>query len=247
VTRPGGSFNAQLSRRIRTLALAQRVDTNQLRRRFVFERFLARVFAEPDSTWVLKGAAGLLNRLPTARYSQDIDLYRDGTLGVALADLRRAAGTNIDDFRFDIAHERPLHGPVNGATVTVTARIGAQTFETFPIDVSTQLLPVDPDFVQPRPVFADLGLPLSMLRIYPVPNHVADKVCAMYQSYSGRPSSRYRDLVDLVLIVDQQPIDQEQTVAALRAEAQRRAMDLPEAMAVPGPDWPGGYFNEARR
>jgi hypothetical protein len=43
-----------------------------------FNRFLSRDFSEgPDSEWVLKGATGLLARVPSTRATLDIDLYRN--------------------------------------------------------------------------------------------------------------------------------------------------------------------------
>jgi hypothetical protein len=46
----------------------------EINREFVLQRFLARIFREPDAPWVLKGGTGLLVRLPRARYSDDVDL-----------------------------------------------------------------------------------------------------------------------------------------------------------------------------
>lgn len=45
----------------------------ELRREFLYQRFLARIFHQ-ESLWVLKGGIGLLTRLPGARHSRDIDL-----------------------------------------------------------------------------------------------------------------------------------------------------------------------------
>lgn len=221
----------------------------QIRRRLVMERFVARVFAEPDSGWVLKGGAGLLLRLPNARYSKDIDLYyAENTLEAALQELAVAAGRDIDGFRFDLTNRQPLKG-VDGVTVSVTARIGVRTFDRFTIDLSTHLNPVTPDEHQPTPIIDHPNLAVPTVLLYPIAEHVADKVCAMYyRQYGGAaPSSRYRDLVDLVLIVDQYPIDQPRTTAAIAVEARRRAMTLPSAMVPPGPQWPRGYREEAQR
>ena len=38
------------------------------------QRFLARVFHQDITQWVLKGGIGLLIRLPSARFSRDLDL-----------------------------------------------------------------------------------------------------------------------------------------------------------------------------
>jgi hypothetical protein len=37
--------------------------------------------------------------------------------------------------------------------------------------------------------------------VFPIEDHVAEKICAMYERYrtGGNPSTRYKDLVDLAL------------------------------------------------
>ena len=90
--------------------------------------------------------------------------------------------------------------------------------------------------------------PLPEFTLYPLPDQVADKVCAMYERYgrAAAPSSRYRDLVDLVLIVVNLELDAGSTVTALTAEALRRGMSLPARLGVPGPEWVAGYRAVAR-
>ena len=44
-----------------------------------FRRFLSRVFAEGErSEWLLKGGTGVLARVPSARATKDVDLFRAG-------------------------------------------------------------------------------------------------------------------------------------------------------------------------
>ncbi|MDO5498888.1 MAG: nucleotidyl transferase AbiEii/AbiGii toxin family protein, partial [Propionibacteriaceae bacterium] len=72
-----------------SLAVSQRIQLEY------FNRFLSRVFSEAEaSEWILKGGTGMLARVPSARATRDIDLYRHGfTLAHALDDLIRLAGT----------------------------------------------------------------------------------------------------------------------------------------------------------
>ena len=67
-----------LGDRLRTEAKHRGRPAGDLRREFVFQRFLGRVFAKPGSRWVLKGGTGLLVRIREARYSKDIDLVVPG-------------------------------------------------------------------------------------------------------------------------------------------------------------------------
>lgn len=87
-------------------------------------------------------------------------------------------------------------------------------------------------------------------RAYPLVDHVADKVAATYEGHGEirRPSTRYRDLVDLVAIVKGASVSAEAQSFALRSEFDRRGLTVPEHFDVPDPAlWGGGYAAEARR
>jgi len=72
-------------------------------------------------------------------------------------------------------------------------------------------------------------------RAYPLVDHVADKACAIFERHgaAGTPSTRYRDLVDLVAIVLAASVEAEPQLSALRSEAHRRGLQLPGHFAVP--------------
>jgi Nucleotidyl transferase AbiEii toxin, Type IV TA system len=62
-------------------------------------------------------------------------------------------------------------------------------------------------------------------RVYPLADHVAGKIAATYEEHgeTRRPSTRYRDLVDLVAIVNGASVSAEAQSLALRSEFDRRA------------------------
>lgn len=85
--------------------------------------------------------------------------------------------------------------------------------------------------------------------VYPIVDHVADKIVATVQRYGDRqaPSTRYKDLVDLVAIVGAASIDAVEQRIALESEAQRRTVSLPGAFDVPDRNlWTSGYAKAAR-
>jgi hypothetical protein len=87
-------------------------------------------------------------------------------------------------------------------------------------------------------------------RAYPLVDHVADKVAATGQRYgtAQRPSTRFRDLVDLVAIVQRASIDADQQIRAVSSEAERRGIELPDTFEVPDRAlWETGYADEAKR
>jgi predicted nucleotidyltransferase component of viral defense system len=228
-------------------------SADQVRRQFLLQRFLVRVFAQSDSDWVLKGGTGLLVRIPGARHSGDIDLlypYHEALLAEAVSELRRiAAKAPAGDYlRFDIADPQLRTGQDLDhvvAQLKVIPYLGAAEYGGwFPIDLSLNQRTVElVERIRPTPIVPLPGSdPLPEFVLYPLPDQIADKFCAMYCTYgSGRPSSRFRDLVDLALIVTTQPVDAARTVQALRAEAARRGIELPSELTSPGPQWRAGY------
>lgn len=70
----------------------------------------------------------------------------------------------------------------------------------------------------------------------------------MYERHgpSATPSTRFRDLVDLVLITGNFEFDAGHTLTALSAESRRRGLVLPDRLEVPGPAWVAGYREVAR-
>ncbi|MGH3545665.1 MAG: nucleotidyl transferase AbiEii/AbiGii toxin family protein, partial [Mycobacteriales bacterium] len=105
--------------------------------RFVFQRFLARVFTADADGWFLKGGQALLVRNPTGRYSHDIDLYRDssGTRNEAVAALRAAVAYDLGDFmRFEFAG-RDDHADENRvARVTFAVIFGSRRHNAIGVD-----------------------------------------------------------------------------------------------------------------
>jgi hypothetical protein len=57
-------FGRALTDRIANAATSSPYRVNQLRRHFAYGRLLARLFLHQPQRWVLKGATGLLARLP---------------------------------------------------------------------------------------------------------------------------------------------------------------------------------------
>lgn len=173
-----------------------------------------------------------------------------GAFRRALDDRLRAAGRpgDRDPFVFDVIQRSEVTGNAEGLRLTVTARLGASAYETFPVDLTTRL-----DFVgrieilrKPLPVqIEDVAEPPPM-RLYPLGDQIADKVAAMYEVHGGNPSGRYRDLVDLIVMTTHQEPDINDVADALRVQEIARRLTLPLKMVSPGPTWTTGYAKAAR-
>ena len=136
------------------------------------------------------------------------------------------------------------------ARVPVKAYIGTKMWATFQVDIVAGGIHMTgvPDEVSPLTGVEVLYQERAKWRAYPLVDHVADKTCAILERHNGRPSTRFKDLVDLVAIATTSSVDASLQTDALRREASRRNLHLPTVFDVPDRDlWEKGYRAEARR
>ncbi|NOY55550.1 MAG: nucleotidyl transferase AbiEii/AbiGii toxin family protein [Actinobacteria bacterium] len=237
-------FERALTDRIANVAASSPHGVAELRRQFAYGRLLARLFIRQPERWVLKGATGLLARLPLrARHSIDVDLYYEGEIDAALAALRDATEADLGDFfTFDVERGASLGRETAGIQVRVTAYLGDKVFETFRVDVvADRTMTAEPDLIPPIEPVEIPGLRNAVYRAHPIPDQIADKHAAMIGTYAGRPSTRYRDLVDLVLIATTQTVSATALHAALVSEHRRRGMTPCLPFSLPSDEWQQGY------
>jgi len=200
---------------------------------------------------VLKGAGALLARLPTARHSKDIDMFfnaTDADVDDAVDALKAALRIDLGDhFAFDITRVAPLQEEAKGARVHVNTRLGPSSFTTFHIDVVVgTVMTGTPDVVAPLTPLDIEGLIRPRYRVFPVADHLADKLCATIRTHAqhGRTasSSRIKDLVNIAIIATTLTIGSEALRIAVVTNMALRGLDLPERFAVPDPvGWAARY------
>lgn len=255
------AFTSSLKARAANTSKTTGVPTGELLERYYHRRLLARVFHSDGANWVLKGGQALLVRWPRARNSTDVDLLRtveEATVDDAVAVLIATASIDLDDhLRFE-HHDTSRETTGNRASRKVRFRVmfGLRQLSMVSVDVvAAGLRPMGELLVEPlvAPFNVDSG-PWPTIRMWPLEDHVADKVAAMYERHSERllPSTRFKDLVDLMLIAHHSSLDGSTTQKALHTEVRRRQaagtrLILPEIFTVPDPSWTGGYRAEAAK
>jgi lambda repressor-like predicted transcriptional regulator len=244
------AFRAALGDRLRKSADSSKWTIQQLQRQVAYDRLLERLYFVDDG-WIVKGATALLARDLGVRGSLDVDVYRADAQEIAEADLRRAAEIDLDDwFVFNVGVANPIGN--NGLRFPVVAYIGQTTWAEFRVDLSGPDLRVTghPDDVPPIARGIIPSVEQNGYRAYPLVDHVADKVAATYERHglSDIPSTRYRDLIDLVSIATRASIDSNALSNAIRSEFERRSLVLPDTFDVPDRElWERGYAAEVSR
>ena len=244
------AFRRALTDKLKALAETSRWSLPQLQRQMAYDRLLERLYLVDDG-WVVKGATALLAREIGVRATIDVDVYRAVERQVAEADIDRAADLDIGDwFRFEISPARAHSDGAAGVRFPVTAYVGATEWAQFHIDLVGSNLRMTGE-PEEMPALARVVMPdvaQHGYRVYPLVDHVADKVAAIIERHGDRPSTRFKDLVDLVAIITEASVDADLQRTAMKSEAARRGIILPDRFDVPNRAlWEAGYESEAQR
>ena len=248
---PAG-FRRALTDRLRTLADHSKWTLPQLQRQIAYDRLLERLYLVDDG-WVVKGAAALIARGLAVRETVDLDLYRAQAIETVERELREASATDLGDwFTFEIRSRTRPSGEGARVRLWVGARVGTTLWTDFAVDLVGDEVRMtgQPDDV---PALARVAMPnveQHGYRAYPLVDHIAHKVAAILDRYGpgGMPSTRYKDLVDLVAIVTEASVEAASQRAALLSEADRRGLTLPAIFDVADAAlWGPGYAAEAER
>ncbi len=166
------------------------------------DRLLARLLdGPPPGSWVVKGGyANQLRRPDEARFTEDLDLKIEATIEEATGLL--AAGFAIDlgdDFGYEAAAAAtPLQGPPGGGLrFVVVVRVAGSILVQFKVDVSAaDVIVGDLEAHLSDPVVERLGFTRARYPVYPIAQHVAEKLHALTLPREVE-NTRARDLVDL--------------------------------------------------
>jgi hypothetical protein len=247
------SFRRALTDRLRAIAAPNGLwPLADLQRQFAYDRLLVRLYLLDDA-WILKGATAMLARRIAVRHTIDVDVYRAVNGARAERDVRAALDLDAGDwFRFEADEARSIGDGATGRRIPVVARLGTTAWAKFHIDIVNDGVRMTgtPDSVPALAEVAIPGLAQPGYRAYPIVDHIADKTCAILerQAAGHRPSTRYKDLVDLVILTANARVTAEAQRIALTSEAHRRQIVLPARFDVPDKTlWEPGYAAEARR
>jgi len=251
--RSAADFRVALEHRLQKHAAGSGLNLQRLRRTVAFNRFLARIFAEKAPPWVLKGGYAMELRLHNARATQDIDL---GFRGAPVAGgenqtdyiqrlLAKAMQADKGDFfSFEIGGvQMELGGPLyGGARYPVRALVAARLFVAFHVDAAVgDYLPEEVETAVEADLLGFAGVKPAEFMMIPREVQFAEKLHA-YTMPRSVPNSRVRDLVDMVLLIQEGRISPAKAQAALKAVfARRKSHAIPEKLE-PAPERWGKSF-----
>lgn len=181
------AFKQGLEARVRAAAKAAGTQLARFRQVLIFDRFLARIFAELGDRVIVKGGVVLEFRLARARTTRDVDLRLVGPAGDLLGRLQAAGRRDLGDylsFTVEVDREHPL---IDGDGVVYEGRrfraagqlAGKPYGAPFGVDVALgDVLTSAPDVVDSGQFLEFIGVPPTPLRLYPRDAHIAEKLHA---------------------------------------------------------------------
>ena len=227
------AFRRALEDRLKNIAHKQAVPLDRLRRRVTFDRFLARLFEpeRPNQKWLLKGGYALELRFHgLARTTKDIDFsiphMKDSDENIIRELLQAEAKKDMSDwFQFYIGLPmREFNQAVYGGwRYPVEARVANRVFTKFHIDIGVgDAVISEAEWKKGDDILGFAGIEPVCVAMLPVEQHFAEKIHAYSYPREKRPFSRIRDLVDLVLIIEQGLPDKALVMSAIKATFKRR-------------------------
>lgn len=245
-----------LEQAVKAAAVKSDRDTSKAIAGFYHDRFLCRTFASSEPAFVLKGGQSMLAKIPNTRETRDVDLLgRTPDLDEALSELKEAAAVDLGDFiefRFrDAVPTDTSQDYREGYTVTFdtwlggTKRIGALSVDL----VVDPIPPTDFEVLTPAARLDVAGLVCFDYVANTSETRVAEKICATMQTYATGPSSRVKDLADLVTSMLNENVDAGKLAGRLSLEVAFRRMDPVDEFTVPAAwktTFSGNYRKMAR-
>lgn len=187
-------------------------DLGRLHRRVMFDRLAVRLSADDGTQWILKGGAALEFRLRgRARATKDLDLAITSASadGLAVRELLiDALAEDPDGDWFSFRVKEPVALAVDGGgrgawRFSVEAWLAGKSFAGIRLDVAArgEELAVTEQLELPGSLhFA--GIPARSIEAVERRQHFAEKLHALTRDYGDRPNTRTKDLVDLVLLIE---------------------------------------------
>ena len=221
-------------------------------RQIAFERFLCRLFHDATPAWVLKGGHALELRMQNCRATKDLDLaVRDNKIFEADTDedqniailelLQEKASIDLDDyFSFNVLPptldlDAPPYG---GGRFPVESKLGGKRFIRFHVDIAIGDVWIEPhEDVEVGKELKTMGINSQNIPIISIEQHLAEKIHAYTQPRKSGYNSRVKDLVDIILLIDEGVNINELKDSIGKTFSKRKTHDVPISLISPPAEW----------
>lgn len=210
--RTATSLRQALEARLNQQQKTKGTDLARLRRRAAFDRLATRLAVDAETGWILKGGTALEFRLLNrARATKDIDLAipRSDLDGDAVRRLLRDAVNADPDgdwFQFRVGEPEELclnDAGLDAWRIRAEASLAGRRFSMVQLDIVAQGGEVKATERLALPGILEFaGFPARSILAVDRAQHFAEKIHAMACDRGQRVNTRVKDLVDLVLLIE---------------------------------------------
>jgi hypothetical protein len=238
----GSAFRRALEDRLRKQSFQTGTPLVRMRKMIAFDRFLARLFHDQSSKWVVKGGLALQLRLgERARTTKDIDLLMLVQAGEIYPRLRIAGQLDLEDwFSFEIANvAQSTTDDFGGTRYQLQSFLDGRTFESFHLDVGVGDPIIDPvEYLQTTDLLAFASFPPTVVPCYPITQQIAEKLHACTRTFQSGTSTRVKDYVDILLLAGMGGIDGHRLHEAIHSTfLARDTHPVPLKLPAPPMNW----------
>jgi hypothetical protein len=226
-------------------------DLGRLQRRVVFDRLAVRLALDGGSQWIVKGGAAMEFRLrDRARATKDLDiaLASGASDGPSIRDLlieALAEDPDGDWFSFRVGGPNGLAQDAgrNAWRFSVDAWLAGKPFGGVRLDVAARGEESGATEQLELPgALRFAGIPARSIEAVEPHQHFAEKFHALTRDYGNRPNTRVKDLLDLVLLIeDGLPPDLALVRAVCHVFTVRATHPCPAMVPDPPPRWHTEY------
>jgi len=246
-------FRKALEDRLKNISANQNIPLDRLRRQTAFDRLLARLFYRKKSPppWLLKGGYALEMRYQNiARTTKDVDFtipsLKDPQPEKIHEMLQKEVKYDLKDwFTFFIGTARKELGQAvyGGWEFPVEARLDNREFTRFHLDVGVGDAVVGkPEWQKGQDLLHFAEIEPAYAALLPKAQQFAEKIHSYTYPQELRPFSRPKDLVDIVLLIDQGMSGKKEMQQSIKATFdRRRTHPLPAELPVPVAVIAGSY------
>ena len=252
-------FRKALEERIKKAAELENKTVNDVMYKVSFDRLLARIFHNGNENWILKGGYSLELRFKDissiSRTTTDIDFalreLKNITEEELWDSLKEIAKRDLNDwFIFEVnAPTKELILPTYGGwRFLVISKIGPREFNRFNVDISiAEGFVSKPIWEKGSDILSFAGIEPAKILLISAEKQFAEKIHA-YTNPLLVNNSRTRDLVDLVIYIDQGFKDKELLKQEISLTFKtRNTHDVPKIILEPSKDWEKPYQNLASK
>lgn len=245
-------FRKGLEARLQREAKDIGVDLQRVRRQVAFDRLLARLFADSNPPFFLKGGYAMELRLASARATRDIDLTylkrltaKEITLAdMLLYDLQSLASMNLEDFfiyRVEPSRLSLDNAPYGGARFPVSSFIDGKLFVNFHLDVGGDTLASETEVLTTPDWLNFCGISPPFVKMISLEQQFAEKIHA-YTIPRNHYNTRVKDMIDMYLLMQMRTLDRTQLLSVLHHVFRvRNTHPLPTKLQSPPSEWSTPY------